>query len=70
MGGSYDPNLKDSALACINSGMSIRQCSTCFGIPRKTLSKWRKMALQAAAEGNNNESGGEHEFDKQLVKKA
>jgi transposase-like protein len=57
----YGKEIRDSALAALSSGMSLRQCSEAFGIPRKTLSKWKNRAPSVTPEenaGETEEDGG------------
>lgn len=42
----YGKEVRDSALSALQSGMTLRQCSETYGIPKKTLSKWKSRELK------------------------
>ncbi|ODM92333.1 Protein bric-a-brac 2 [Orchesella cincta] len=43
----YGKEVRDSALTALQSGMTLRQCSETYGIPKKTLSKWKTREARA-----------------------
>ncbi|CAL8079033.1 unnamed protein product [Orchesella dallaii] len=46
----YGKEVRDSALTALQSGMTLRQCSETYGIPKKTLSKWKSQESRIEGE--------------------
>lgn len=42
----YSQEIRDSVLGSLQSGMSLRQCSDSYGIPRKTIAKWKQREVE------------------------